>query len=410
MACSPLHAKTSRGCNSCARPWFTERRNIFVISRTRYSFRAAQRGPVCAKVSYRGYLGDTRFRKEPRYSKAAIDQNKEENRRHMRTVFDFERWASHRSSQRYLQHITGIPRSRIIRGLRVPLICVFIFATCVATWESYKEAHPSSWLPSSSLEATDPFNLTNFALALLLAFRLDASYSRFMEGRSIWGNIVSDSRNLIRQAQAYVDDEHSLQLLLRWTSAFSRALMWHVREECDLEAEMQGVLLPHEIQLLMNHEHHKPNFVLAVLTQVVDNLPTSEAHKLAMDASLTSFHQAVGACERMIKTPIPRSYTRHTSRFLVIWLAFLPFTLWRACHWVMVPATVLIAFLLLGVEEIGVQIEEPFGILPLENLVDIIHYNSKETVDTRHTVAEIAGQPPQPVSNSKIRHGNGTYC
>ncbi len=31
----------------------------------------------------------------------------------------------------------------------------------------------------------------------------------------------------------------------------------------------------------------------------------------------------------------------------------------------MVPAAVLIAFLLLGVEEIGVQIEEPFGILPL---------------------------------------------
>lgn len=58
-------------------------------------------------------------------------------------------------------------------------------------------------------------------------------------------------------------------------------------------------------------------------------------------------------------------WRRHTSRFLVIWLAFLPFTLWRACHWVMVPAAVLIAFLLLGVEEIGVQIEEPFGILPL---------------------------------------------
>lgn len=73
---------------------------------------------------------------------------------------------------------------------------------------------------------------------------------------------------------------------------------------------VQGVLLPHEIQLLMNHEHHKPNFVLAVLTQVVDNLPTSDARKQAMDASLTCFHQAVGSCERMVKTPIPRSYTR----------------------------------------------------------------------------------------------------
>ena len=36
-----------------------------------------------------------------------------------------------------------------------------------------------------------------------------------------------------------MDDEESLQLLLRWTSAFCKVLMWHVREECDLESELQ---------------------------------------------------------------------------------------------------------------------------------------------------------------------------
>ncbi len=56
---------------------------------------------------------------------------------------------------------------------------------------------------------------------------------------------------------------------------------------------------------------------------------------------------------------------RHTSRFLVIYVTFMPFTLWSACGWGAVPASVIIAFLLLGIEEIGVQIEEPFGILPL---------------------------------------------
>lgn len=48
-----------------------------------------------------------------------------------------------------------------------------------------------------------------------------------------------------------------------------------------------------------------------------------------------------------------------------MWLAFLPFSLWDACHWVTIPASGIIAFLLLGIEEIGVQIEEPFGILAL---------------------------------------------
>ena len=56
---------------------------------------------------------------------------------------------------------------------------------------------------------------------------------------------------------------------------------------------------------------------------------------------------------------------RHTSRFLVIWLTVMPFTLWKTCHWAMVPASLIICFLLLSIEEIGVQIEEPFGILPL---------------------------------------------
>lgn len=52
---------------------------------------------------------------------------------------------------------------------------------------------------------------------------------------------------------------------------------------------------------------------------------------------------------------------RHTARFLLIWLSLLPFGLWSTIGWAMVPTNVLIAALLLGIEEIGVQIEEPFG-------------------------------------------------
>lgn len=40
-------------------------------------------------------------------------------------------------------------------------------------------------------------------------------------------------------------------------------------------------------------------------------------------------------------------------------LCWLQFTLWHACGWATIPASVAIAFLLLGIEEIGVQIEEP---------------------------------------------------
>lgn len=41
----------------------------------------------------------------------------------------------------------------------------------------------------------------------------------------------------------------------------------------------------------------------------------------------------------------------------MLWLGFLPFALWADCGWAVVPVEAVVAFLLLGIEEIGVQIE-----------------------------------------------------
>lgn len=38
-----------------------------------------------------------------------------------------------------------------------------------------------------------------------------------------------------------------------------------------------------------------------------------------MDENLTVFADVTGGCERILRTPIPLSYTRHTSRFMMIW-------------------------------------------------------------------------------------------
>jgi predicted membrane chloride channel (bestrophin family) len=59
---------------------------------------------------------------------------------------------------------------------------------------------------------------------------------------------------------------------------------------------------------------------------------------------------------------------RHTSRFLIFWLMLLPLALWPEYGWVTVPILALVSFVLLGIEEIGVEIEEPFSILALDKL------------------------------------------
>ena len=48
---------------------------------------------------------------------------------------------------------------------------------------------------------------------------------------------------------------------------------------------------------------------------------------MSMDVNLTAFEDVLGGCERIYKTPIPVSYTRLTSRFLIVYLFTLPFCL-----------------------------------------------------------------------------------
>jgi hypothetical protein len=48
---------------------------------------------------------------------------------------------------------------------------------------------------------------------------------------------------------------------------------------------------------------------------------------------------------------------RHTGRFLVLWLTCLPFVIWQELGWFSVPISMIVSFLLFGIEEIGVQIE-----------------------------------------------------
>ena len=91
--------------------------------------------------------------------------------------------------------------------------------------------------------------------------------------------------------------------------------------------------------------------------------------------NLTALEDVVGTCERILRTPIPLSYTRHTSRFMIIWLTLLPFALYDSLRWAVVPVCTLLAFLLLGIEEIGVQIEEPFSILDLERICATVREN-----------------------------------
>ena len=46
----------------------------------------------------------------------------------------------------------------------------------------------------------------------------------------------------------------------------------------------------------------------------------------------------------------------------MIWLTFVPLGLWSVCEWFTPVVCCIVAFLLLGIENIGIQIEQPFKV------------------------------------------------
>lgn len=122
---------------------------------------------------------------------------------------------------------------------------------------------------------------------------------------------------------------------------------------------------------------------IQVLSELVQAADVSTNQEWQLHANLTELHDLLGACERILRTPIPIAYTRHTSRFLIVWLTVLPFAIFPKFGLATLLVAPMIALLLAGINEIGVDVEEPFSLLPLESITDRAAMDCNELISTQ---------------------------
>lgn len=228
-------------------------------------------------------------------------------------------------------------------------------------------------------------SLIGTSLGLLLVFRTNASYDRFWEGRKLWGGIVNETRNLARQAATWLGGDRDLaNQTIHWTIAYAFSTMSRLRGNRDL-GPMERQLPRTEVNSTMS-SHHIP---LAVLCRITDLILSArqrgliDSHQLqCMDQNVQSLTGYCGACERIRSTPLPFAYAVHLRRALMVYCFTLPFALVQRFGLVTIPVTLVVAYILFGIEEIGVEIEDPFGEdtndLPLEKICETIEQNLLE--------------------------------
>lgn len=188
-----------------------------------------------------------------------------------RFLYNHEKWAEHRSSLRHVRHLVTTLSSRVVVSLFPPVI----FFTSVAVFiAGYNTAVSMNQLPEffPLLRASSlPYQLTAPALALLLVFRTEASYSRFVEGTKVWTRVIAGTSDFARQVIASVDglsDGNRVikRNLLQYIMAFPVALKCHLTYDSDARRDLQNLLEADDLAIVLSSKH-RPHCIIQFISQ-----------------------------------------------------------------------------------------------------------------------------------------------
>ncbi len=228
----------------------------------------------------------------------------------------------------------------------------------------------------------------NIVLGLMLVFRTNTAYERFWEGRKAWGALVNDVRNLARliwvaiEAKTPHDQERKIRILYL-LPAFAVAVKQHLRQEPLLE-DIHPLVSSEQLQKLklIQHPPLQIAFWIGDYLQSQYEAQRVEVYQLTiMVERLNSMVDALGACERILMTPIPLAYALHLKQLLLIHCLLLPFQMVQGLGWLTGPIVALLSFMLFGIEEIGIEIENPFGRDPNDLPLDLICAKMQHNID-----------------------------
>lgn len=215
------------------------------------------------------------------------------------------------------------------------------------------------------------FGMLGTVLAIILGFRTNASYDRYCEARLLWGELSAAIRALARSLEGQLEaaDFHSdtqerrvLLLLiglthvlrhdLRGTDARADLVEWIEEPLCSatLASRFPAAHVLDEVSRSIN--------------QMAREGRISEIARVALQQELTFIQRQLSGCDRLKTTPIPFAYSLLVHRTISVYLLLLPFGVVDSCGSMTPVVSFMLAYTFFGLEAVGTQIEEPFGLLP----------------------------------------------
>ena len=161
-------------------------------------------------------------------------------------------------------------------------------------------------------------------------------------------------------------DEAELRRIIGFISAIPFTTKDLLRKEKNnLHTDLAGLLSDEDLNDI-EAAIHSPNYCLDVigyyLAKQVKAGKLSD-HQLAVinSSGILKFSSAIGAMERLRNSFIPVTYALHQRLIVLSWLILLGLHFLDKYNWYTIPLASAVGYILLGIDSMACEIEEPFG-------------------------------------------------
>lgn len=241
-----------------------------------------------------------------------------------------------------------------------------------------------------------PLTLIGIALSVFLSFRNNACHDRWWEARKLWGQIIQSARDIARQTVVLDEGQDSLSAerhdILTAIIAFGHAAVGQLRHKTRVRQAGEPAFFAEPADTILHP-------VAADIGRLLRQGRLASIEALGLNDSLGRLTQALVGCERLANTPLPFAYTLLLHRTAYLFCFLLPFGLADMLGWATPLAAMLVAYTFFGLDALGEELEEPFGLMP--NNLPISAYATMIEIHLRSAMGE-TDLPPVPVPTDYV--------
>ena len=339
-----------------------------------------------------------------------VDDYAEPSFRRLFTHGTWKRYTGGSSFGRLVQLVRKWPVCSVLTSVWPCILIVTVWSLLVTVCLS------SGLLARLAFGLSSTLQLQGTAIGLLLVFRTDKAYRRLEEARIQWARIIFLAREIVTKCIVCLEYPVVCEVS-RYLCAFAWSLRDKLRSSERRDDILELLLDPKEVldcaHPIGSHPAHdscpcsdhcfrgedritagvpcscaercqrqplqvkwvsaqrsRPLAILGRVRRILyrevaaGELPPTQHYMI--DCDVRELDEIVSCCERLFSSPIPPNMARHGMRSLMLWLFALPFMLaGQVPCFAVALCTATTAYIYFGLDELGLQVEQPFRILPV---------------------------------------------